>query len=147
MTNFESLLIKIENSDDMVYVESTSTKNPAKTIRDDKLYGIFLNERAYNSDAERFVALAHEKGHCDTGAVYTTLTPLITKEQCETKAWRSSVYEHITLNALIDAFEDGCTNVYELANHFGFTEDFMRHALELYEQDLRRIWQERHGEG
>jgi len=144
ITRLESLFEDVEKAG-ILYFSTDTTKITAMTIRENNEYAIAINEHAYNNNAERLVALAHEKGHCDTGAVYNLNTPLITRGYCERRADRWAVQNLMPLNELIAAFESGCANIYELAEHFEVTEDFMRYALELYEQDLRQVWAERYG--
>ena len=146
MNRYEQLLDEIDNTGDTHYFDSNATEFPSMVVRHNRVYGIFFNERVYDTTADKYVALAHEKGHCDTGSVYCIHTPLITKEQCEARAKRSATYSMMPLDALIAAFEGGCANVFELSEYFEVTEDFMRFALELYEQDLRQIWREKYGE-
>lgn len=144
LSRLEELYEDIDNSD-VLLVGTDSVKNPAMTLRLNSEYAIVMNEKAYRTDAERFVVLAHEKGHCDTGAVYSAYAPLITREQCERRANTKAAFTIIPLVDLVTAFECGATNVYELSVHFGVTEDFMRIALEIYSEDLKRIYREREG--
>lgn len=142
MTKFERLLDDIEK-DNIYFIDSHSTKNPAKTIRDDEGdYGIFMNVEAFRTNAERLVALGHENGHCSTGAVYTIDAPILTREKCEYKANKSATYKLVPINELIDAVENGARTVWELAERFEVTEDFMHFALRVYEEDLRRFLDE-----
>jgi len=144
ITRLEALYEDVEKAG-ILYFNTDTTKITAMTLRQDNEYAIAINERAYGSNAERLVTLAHEKGHCDTGAVYNLNTPLITRGYCERRANRWAVQNLMPLDELIGAFESGCANVFELAEFFEVTEDFMRFALELYEQDIKRIYQEKHG--
>ena len=61
MTKLEKLYNDIDSSD-TVYFCTQSIKNLAKTVRVKGTYGIIINESVYSTDAERLVALAHEKG-------------------------------------------------------------------------------------
>ena len=141
MTKFEELLSEIEESE-IFYIDSTSQKNPAKTIKLDDDYAIIINAAAFTTQAERLVALAHEKGHCDTGAVYNSATPLITRGMCELRANKKATYNLIPLDELIAACRNPWNDVWDLAEHFEVTEDFMRYAMELYRVELQNAWLE-----
>jgi len=144
MTRLELLYNEIDNSD-ITHIPTKSTRNPAYTLRVNRDYAIVMNERAFSSNAQRLVVLAHEKAHCDTGAVYSAYAPLITMEQCEARANKGSVYMLMPLGDLIDAFEHGITQIYELAEHFEVTEVLVTFALNLYAEELKRVYQEKHG--
>jgi len=135
MTRLETLLDSIEQSD-IFYVETESDRQPAKSQRDENDYAIFFNEYAFETSSERFVALAHEKGHCDSGAFYNIHTPLITREFCERRAWRHAILDHLPFDKLMDAFEacktaDGVT-VFDLSEYLDLSEDFIIQAIEDY---------------
>lgn len=135
MTNFETLVDNIEH-EDIMYIERKSDKQPAKSMRMDGDDAIFFDESAFKTEEERFVALAHEKGHCDSGAFYTFHAPLITKGFCERRAWRRAILEQLPFDKLMEAFEacktvDG-VSVYDLAEHLGVTSDFVNRAINEY---------------
>lgn len=84
------------------------------------------------TEAEKTVHLAHEIGHCMTGAFYHPYSPLETRSRCEYKAnmW---MIEHILPKERLEAvFAKGITEVWELAEHFGVTEDVIRFACYEY---------------
>ena len=145
MTRLEALYDDIESADIMCFATS-SRKNPAMTLRTHGDYSIAINERAFRTDAERLVALAHEKGHCDTGAVHSVFAPLITRAQCENRANKMATYTLMPFNELVAALEGGASSKYELSEHFGVTEEFMQFALEVYADDIRDEYVETHGD-
>ena len=140
MTRYEKLQSEIADSD-IVCEYTTSYRLSAFAVRVDGDYGIFFNEGAYRTTAERYVALGHEKAHCDTGALYSEHTPLITRERCEYRANKKSVYALVPLDELIDAIETPWNSVYDLAERFSVTDKFMRKALNIYEHDIRNALQ------
>lgn len=75
------------------------------------------------------IHLAHELGHCMTGAFYNRYTPLDIRQKHENRADKWAVLACITADELDDAVADGCENIWELAEHFGVTEDFMYKAV------------------
>ena len=89
-------------------------------------YGILLE-----SAAEK-VHLAHELGHCCTGSFYSRWTAYDLRQKHENTADRWAISQLIPPDALADAVAAGCTELWQLAEHFGVTEAFMRKAACLY---------------
>lgn len=132
MTKLEALVDAIEQ-DDILYIEMESGTLPAKAIRINEEEAIIINQEAFTTDAERFGALAHEKGHCDTGAFYTEYAPLITRGQCERRAWRSAILEQLPFGELLQAFNacktfDGIS-VYDVAEYLDLPQEFIERAV------------------
>ena len=73
--------------------------------------------------------LAHELGHCLTGSFYNRYTPFDLRQRHENRADKWAVRQMISAEALDLAVADGCTTLWELADRFGVTEDFMRKAV------------------
>ena len=137
MTKYESLLDAVESSG-IIFTETDSAGIPAHAIRIDKDYGIFFNESAYKTTADRRIALAHEKAHCDTGAVYSIGTPEMTWRICEARAWRRTIHDMLPFDEMKAAFTscvyaDGL-DVYELAEKLDVTLEFAKKAIEHYHQ-------------
>ncbi len=84
------------------------------------------------TEPERKVHLAHEIGHCMTGAFYHPYSPLETRSRCEYKANMWMAQRLIPKADLQRAFENGITEVWELAEHFEVTEDLVRFACYEY---------------
>ena len=131
MTKFETALADAEAAD-ILYIRTASERQPAKAISDEYGGAIFMNEAYYLTAAERHTALAHERGHLDSGAMYSFDTPLITMEQCEYRAWKRAVMEALPFADMLSAYESGFTEVWQLAEYFDVTEDFIRRAAEIY---------------
>lgn len=86
-------------------------------------YGILPDE------ANRRVHLAHELGHCKTGAFYNRWAAQDVRRKHENRADKWAIQRMIPEDALDDAVADGCTDIYSLADRFGVTEDFMKKAV------------------
>ncbi len=80
------------------------------------------------SEAEKIAHLAHEIGHCMTGAFYHPYSPLETRERCEYKANKWMIENLLPKKEIQAAFDMGIVEVWELAEHFGVTEDVIRFA-------------------
>lgn len=135
MTEFE-ILTSIIDSSDLLFFPINSDKMPAHSLRMEGDCAIFFNESAFDTDAERFIALAHEKAHCDTGMFYSIHTPLMTRGKCERRAWRRTILDQLPFDRLMDAFEacrtEGGVTVYELAEYLGLPPAFVLLAAEEY---------------
>lgn len=135
MTKLETLIDALDQSD-ILYIETASELQPAKVMRQDGCYAIFFDETRFASDPDRFVALAHEKGHCEAGAVYTLLSPMETRGRCEAAAWRRAVLNELPFDRLMQAFEscktaDGVA-LHDLADALDVTPEFILRAIGLY---------------
>lgn len=84
------------------------------------------------SDQER-VHLAHEIGHCVRGAFYNRYSPFDLRQQQENRADRWAIRKLIPKSELDTAVARGYTELWELAEQFNVTEDFMRKAICFYE--------------
>lgn len=139
MTRYEKLLDRIQQSE--IYFDEANDKVPAASLTIKRRSVIFFNEKAFETEAEKTVALAHEKGHCDSGAFYTVHTPFETRGRYERRAWKCAVMELIPFNELMGAV-DACRtaegiSVHDLAEHFGLTPDFISGG-----RDLCAAWEE-----
>ncbi len=78
---------------------------------------------------EERVHLGHELGHCATGSFYSIHTALDCRQRHENRADKWAVTHLIPVEELDDAVAQGCTELWELAERFGVTEEFMRRAV------------------
>ena len=82
--------------------------------------------------AQERVHLGHEMGHCLTGSFYNIYAAIDCRQRHENRADKWAIQALIPVDALDDAIADGCCEIWELADRFGVTEDFIRKALCLY---------------
>ena len=84
------------------------------------------------SEAEEIVNTAHEVGHCVTGSFYNKYSEfdLISKHERRADIW--AIKKLISKDELIDAFEHNILEIWELAEYFNLTEDFIRKACQYY---------------
>ena len=78
------------------------------------------------------VHLSHELGHCVTGSFYNRYTAIDCRQRHENRANKWAVQALIPVDDLDDAIADGCTEVWELAERFQVTEEFVRKAVCFY---------------
>ena len=78
------------------------------------------------------VHLSHELGHCMTGSFYNIYAAIDYRQRHENRANKWAIQTLIPVEELDDAIAEGCTEVWELAERFQVTEDFIRKAVCLY---------------
>lgn len=104
----------------------------AATVEIGGIYGIFVDFSNITSAADELVTIAHEGGHCMTGATHKVCSPFDLVEKHEVKAWKYAVRRLISEEELDAAIADGHTELPDLADHFGVTPEFMQKAVCLY---------------
>ena len=82
--------------------------------------------------AEELVHLGHELGHCITGSFYNIYAAIDCRQRHENKADKWAVQRLIPVEALDEALAAGCSELWELAERFGVTEDFVKKAVCYY---------------
>lgn len=82
--------------------------------------------------AETKVCMAHELGHEMKSAFYNIKNIFETRERQEERATRWAVDALIPVERLKQAFKEGYSEVYELADYFDVTEDFVRDAVRIH---------------
>ena len=78
------------------------------------------------------VHLAHELGHCITGSFYNIHAAVDSRRRHENRANKWAVQQVIPVDALDDAIASGCVEIWDLAERFGVTEQFIRKAVCFY---------------
>lgn len=90
---------------------------------------IAMDESVRDGDVQERVHLSHEMGHCLTGSFYSIYTAVDCRQRHENRADKWAVQQLIPVDELDDAIAEGCTEVWELAERFGVTEEFVRKAV------------------
>lgn len=85
-----------------------------------------------DNEADEIVKLAHELGHCMTGAFYNQYSKLDIREKHERRADKWAIKKLIPEDELKKAVKSGRESRYELAEYFNVTEDFMQKAMDYY---------------
>ena len=93
---------------------------------------IGMDESVRDDGVRERVHLGHELGHCLTGSFYSIHTAIDCRQRHENRADKWAILQMIPVNDLDDAVAQGCTELWELAERFGVTEDFMRKAVCYY---------------
>lgn len=103
----------------------------ALAFKDDFGSAVVIDQAKIISAADEKTKAGHEIGHCETGAFYT-LNSLETRSRCEYRADKWAIKKLLPLDELTEAMKNGCTEVWQIAEHFGVTEDFVKKAVWIY---------------
>ena len=106
---------------------------PAVTIEANRKYAIFFNPDSIDSLADETCLVAHEAGHIMTGTTHRVNSPCQLIAQHEEKANRWAIVHVIPYAEYTAALHNGICEVWDLAEHFGVTEVFMRKAIAYYQ--------------
>ena len=88
-----------------------------------------LDDGVRDGGVQERVHLSHELGHCATGSFYNIYAAVDCRQRHENRADKWAVTALIPVSDLDDAVADGCTEVWELAERFQVTEEFVRKAV------------------
>lgn len=107
---------------------------PGVTIRDDGYYGVFLDFSKIRSARLLRGVCYHEMGHVATGALHKVDSPYELVERSEYRAKRWSAEHFLDANAFREAFADGCTQLWQLAEYFDLPEEDVAFALQYWKE-------------
>ena len=93
---------------------------------------IGIDESVLDGGVQERVHMAHELGHCLTGSLYNRHTRFDIRQRHENRADKWAISHLIPVDALDEAVADGCCEIWELAERFGVTEQFMKKAVCYY---------------
>lgn len=85
-----------------------------------------------NGSAQERVHLGHEIGHCVTGSFYNKYAAIDHRKRHENRADKWAIQNLMPVDQLDDAVAHGCSELWELAEWFGVTEDFVKKAICYY---------------
>lgn len=101
------------------------------SICDGDDYYIGIDDKQIDNSANERVHIAHELGHCETGAFYNEFSPVDTTKKYEEVADRWAIRKLIDKDKFLDMLELGY-DIWELAEYFNVTEDYIKKAYKLY---------------
>lgn len=113
--------------------ELSLTKSVSVELPDGEMF-IGIDDSVMRSRAEERVHLAHEIGHCVTGAMYNIRCPIMPRQRCERIADAYAIKKLVDedeLRQIIDE-RDGDISVWELSEWFDVTEEFMQKVVKFY---------------
>lgn len=114
-------------------IETNLPENGSLSIMDDSgnCY-IGIDESVMDGGALEIVHMAHELGHCLTGSFYNRHTRFDVRQRHENRADKWAIRQTISVDDLDAAIASGYTEIWQLAEYFSVTEQFMRKAICLY---------------
>lgn len=108
-------------------------KREALSVMDDEgLCYIAIDPYKLRSTQDERQKLAHELGHCITGAFYNVYAAADCRQRHENRADKWAIQQLVPLDDLKSARDHGYKDVWDLAEFFGVTEDFMKKAVCYY---------------
>lgn len=103
------------------------------------LKGLYIDRNialsaSLKSSAEKTCILAEELGHHYTsfGDILDQHQIINRRQEQQARTWAYN--KLIGLIGIIDSYNSGCRNIYEMAEHLNVTEKFLLEALERYQQ-------------
>ena len=90
---------------------------------------IALDPARVRDENDERAKLAHELGHCMTGAFYNRYSDFDCRQRHENKADKWAICAVVTEDELDEAVAEGCVTLWELAEHFGVPEELMKKAV------------------
>lgn len=92
-----------------------------------------------SSNAEELEIIAHEEGHIETGSFYNIYSPLDIRAKHEKRAEKYAIKKLIPKDELDNAFNNGITEYWELAEYFNVTCEFMIKAINFYKESAENV--------
>ena len=126
-------LYQLAEQQNIEVIETSLPENGSLSVMDEKgnCY-IGIDESVMDGDALERVHMGHELGHCVTGSFYNRYTPYDLRQRHENRADIWAILRLVTEDALDEAVAEGCCEIWNLAERFGVTEQFMKKAVCYY---------------
>ena len=83
-------------------------------------------------DLDEKMKLAHELGHCITGSFYNRYSPYDLRQRAENRADKWAIKQLVPKDELDKQVLDGRTEIWDLADYFDVSVEFMIKALHWY---------------
>lgn len=115
-----------------VYRLKLGAAESLSVVLEDGSCAIAMDPWRMPTSADEKVKLAHELGHCATGAFYNCYAARELRQKHEQRANRWAYKKLIPEDELAEALRKGYREPWELAEYFDVTEPFLREALEYY---------------
>ena len=113
-----------------VVVCESLTETPSLSLQTNKRCYIAIDQRL-NVQQER-EALAHELGHCEYGGFYNRYSRYDIRAKAERRADKWAFTRLVPYGRLIQAVRHGVTEVWDLAELFDVSCEFMQRAIAYY---------------
>ena len=114
---------------DVAVIPFDHCPQPGATVRDQDMYAVFLDFTKIRSTRLFRGVCYHELGHVATGALHKVTSPYELVERSEHRAIRWGAENFLTEQAFRTAFQDGCTELWQLSEYFDLPESDIRSAF------------------
>ena len=104
----------------------------AITVKDGDYFNIAVDRAAASGETGECALLIHELAHIATGSFYFHDTPIVQKRRQEERAFRWSAQFCVPPDKIQSAIKSGITKVYELAEFFDVSEEYLNSCLKYY---------------
>lgn len=131
MTTYNDLLT-IADKNDILICDIRLKGCEAASVDDNGDRIIVVDSQQVKSDNDKLTKTAHELGHCMMYAFYDEHCPVVPRGRCERRATKWAVQNVVTKKDLLTALHEGYTEVWELSDYFGVTDEFMIDILKYY---------------
>lgn len=108
---------------------------PGVTIRDGEWYAIFLDFNRIRSARLLKGICCHELGHAATGALHKVDSPFETVGRSEHRAHRFVAEHYLREEDFREAFREGYTEMWQLAEYFDLPEEVIQSAYQYWTQN------------
>lgn len=127
MNNYENLLRLADN-------EKLITKEKPLRANKGRIKNNRIAIKKNMSQSEKACTLAEELGHhyTSTGDILDQSDTANQKQEHKARVW--AYQKLITFDRLIEAFENGCRNRYEVADFLDVTEEFLMESVSVFSQ-------------
>lgn len=107
------------------------TESMSVMLEDGRCF-VGMDESVRDGGVQERVHLSHELGHCVTGSFYNIYAAIDYRQRHENRANKWAIQALIPVEELDEAIAEGCTEIWELAERFQVTEEFIRKTVCFY---------------
>lgn len=119
-----------ENGIEVDWFDMATTSSLSIPI--DETCCIAINPWKMDTVAKETVSMAHELGHCKTGSFYNEMADFDLRRKHENCADKWAIKKLVPKDELEYAVKAGHKELWDLAEYFNVTEDFMRKVVQWY---------------
>lgn len=130
MTSYEELC-DIAEKNDVLMISGSLHNTPSMVICDRGACAAIFDYSKIETKAELMVCTAHEVGHCTTRSFYTE-NSLELRSRMEYRADKWAIKELLPKSEMEEAMKNGYVEVWQLAELFEVTEEYVKKALWIY---------------
>lgn len=119
---------------EIINYDLTALKQKGMIVKLGHITSLLVDEKEIETTAEKKTIIAHEVGHAETNALHRLNSNPQEIKKCEYKATKWAVEELVPISEYLKALKNGLVEVWQLAEYFDVTEDFIRKAHYIYKK-------------